>query len=210
MVEDHPAMRLFYTASSPFVRKCLIAARELGLENRIETTFLRPAPTRAVPELSAVNPLAKIPALVLDDGMVLYDSPVICEYLDTLHQGRKLVPPSGPERWWTLRVQALCDGIIEAGIAVRFEFVERPEEFRWDGWVRGQTEKAVQGLDALERECTKFGEAVDLAQIAAAAAIGWLEFRNPIGEIRAGRPKLTAFFERFSKRPSMLATMPSA
>jgi glutathione S-transferase len=202
-------MRLYYTASSPFVRKVLVAAHELGLQGRIETDFLRPSPTTADATLSLANPLAKIPALVMPDGTTLYDSRVICEYLDTLGP-RRLVPAEGTARFQTLRLQSLCDGILDAGILVRYEHVERPAPLKWDAWIKGQTQKAQQGLDALEREAASFGDAVDLAQICAAITFGWLEFRNPIGDIRTGRPNLTAFFERFSKRPSMMATVPAA
>lgn len=205
-------MRLYFTESSPFVRKVLVAAHELGVQGRIETTFLRPSPRKADPELSKANPLSKIPALVTDDGTTLFDSRVIVEYLHTLApaDAHALVPSSGPSRFRVLRTQALCDGILEAGIAVRYEQVERPEAMWFEPWLTGQTEKANQGFDALEREAASFGSDVDLAQICAAITFGWFEFRNPIGDIRKGRPALTKFYEAFLARPSMQATMPKA
>src|SRR5262245_38024595 len=127
-------MRLFYTATSPFVRKVLVAAHELGIQSRIETTFLRPSPLKTDPTLSQVNPLSKIPALVLDDGTTLFDSTVICEYMDTLHERAKLVPAGGPERWRVLRGQALCDGILDAGILFFYEKKWRPAERQWTDW----------------------------------------------------------------------------
>ncbi|MBK6694129.1 MAG: glutathione S-transferase [Myxococcales bacterium] len=203
-------MRLYHTASSPFVRKVLVAAHELGLAGRIETVFLRPSPTKADGDLAKSNPLSKIPALIDERGEALYDSPVICEYLDSLAP-RRLVPDHGPSRFRVLRQQALCDGILDAGILVRYEHVERPEALRWDGWIKGQTEKAKLGLDALELEVANFSTTeIDLGQICAAVTFGWFEFRKPIGDIRKGRPQLTAFFERFSERPSMKATFPAA
>ena len=114
-------MILYHTPTSPFVRKVLVAAHELGLTDRLETRFLRPVPTKADPALSAANPLSKIPALILEDGSALYDSAVICDYLDTLHAGPRLVPASGPLRFRALRQQALCDGILEAAILVFYE-----------------------------------------------------------------------------------------
>src|SRR5207249_1951934 len=111
-------MRLYYTPTSPLVRKVRAAALELGLPERIETVLLQPIPTQAHPELSKANPLSEIPALVLEDCSCLYGSRVVCEYLDGLHTGRKLIPPSGAPRFQALRVQALCDGILDAAILV--------------------------------------------------------------------------------------------
>jgi len=203
-------MKLYSTPTSPFVRKVLVAAHELGLADRIETELLRPSPTAADPRLSRDNPLSKIPALVLDDGASLYDSPVICEYLDALAGGGVLVPAAGPGRWDVLRTQALADGILDAAILVFYERQFRPAELHWDAWLAGQTQKALQGLDALEAQAAGFSAAPDVGQIASACALGWLEFRAPFGDVRAGRPALTAWFERFSSRPSMAATAPHA
>jgi glutathione S-transferase len=203
-------MILYHTPTSPFVRKVLVAAHELDLAGRIETRFLRPVPSKADPTLSAANPLSKIPALLLDDGSALYDSAVICEYLDTLHADRRLVAASGPARIRALRQQALCDGILEAAILVFYERTMRPAELQWPAWLDGQSEKANQGLDALEREAASFGPEVDLGQICAGVTLGWLVFRNVLGDVRAARPALAAWFEAFGARPSMKATEPHA
>jgi len=141
-------MRLYHTPTSPFVRKVMVAAHETGLVDRIETVFLRPVPMQPDPVLSKENPLSKIPVLITDDGP-LFDSPVICEYLDTLHGGRKLVEPSGPERFRTLRTQALCDGILDAAIVVFYEKQNRPKELHWQPWLDGHTQKV--------RQCSSFG-----------------------------------------------------
>jgi glutathione S-transferase len=201
-------LKLFSTDTSPYVRKVLVAARELGLADRIEKFVLRPSPLEASPALSAHNPLNKIPVLVTDDGTALYDSPVICEYLDTLHGGRKLVPEGGPRRFEVLRRQALCDGILEAGVLVYYELATRPKELHWAPFLEGQRQKARQALDVLEGEVASFGPEVDLGQICAGVALGWLEFRKPLGDIRAGRPALFSWYEAFRKRPSMAATEP--
>ena len=108
------------------------------------------------------------------------------------------------------RTQALADGILDAAILVFYERQFRPAELHWDAWLAGQTQKALQGLDALEAQAAGFSAAPDVGQIAAACALGWLEFRAPFGDVRAGRPALTAWFERFSSRPSMAATAPHA
>ncbi len=203
-------MKLFYTPTSPFVRKVLVVAHELGLAGRIETVLLRPSPMMSDPTLSRANPINKIPALVTDDGDSLYDSPVICEYLNTLAPERPLVPASGHDRWRVLRVQALCDGVLDASILTFYERAQRPKELWWPAWIDGQTQKARQGLDALEAEVARFGDEVDLAQICAGVALGWIEFRDVLGDIRATRPKLAAWYERFRARPSMRATEPHA
>jgi glutathione S-transferase len=200
---------LYHTPTSPFVRKVLVSAHELGLADRIETKFLRPVPTEPDPTLSASNPLSKIPALILDDGTALYDSAVICDYLDALHGGPpRLVPASGPARWRVLRGQALCDGILEAAILVFYERNTRPAEIHHVPWLNGQIRKATQGLDALDREAASFGADVDLAQICAGVTLGWLEFRGVLGDVRASRPALFAWYDRFRERPSMKATAP--
>ncbi len=201
-------MKLYYTPTSPFVRKVLVTAHELGLADRVETVFLRPSPTKADATLSTANPLAKIPALITDEAAALYDSPVICEYLASLTSERSLVPAAGPERWRVLRTQALCDGILDAGILVFYERAHRPRELWWPEWLDGQTEKALQGLDALEREVPSWGEAPDLGQVCAGVTLGWLEFRNVFGDLRATRSKLFAWYERFRERPSMQRTEP--
>jgi len=198
-------MKLFYTPTSPFVRKVRIVAHELGVP--LELELLRPSPMAPDPVLSRQNPLSKIPALVLDDGTTLYDSPVICEYLDALAGGR-LIPAQGAERWRVLRLQALADGILDAGILVFYERSQRPAELHWESWIGGQTAKVNQGLDALEHEVTVFREAVDLGQISCAASLGWLDFRKPVGDFRATRPALTAWYARFAERASMQATLP--
>ncbi|MBL8717635.1 MAG: glutathione S-transferase N-terminal domain-containing protein [Myxococcales bacterium] len=200
-------MKLYYTPTSPFVRKVLVVAHELGLAGKIEQVLLRPTPLKADPELSRINPLNKIPALVLDDGSVLYDSSVIVEYLATLGwEGTRVLPASGPERLRARRLEALADGVLEAAILVFYERHNRPEALWFQPWLDGQSEKARQGLDALEAEAASLGD--DLGAICAAVTFAWLEFRKPLGDIREGRPNLTAFYERFAARPAMLATVP--
>jgi glutathione S-transferase len=201
-------MKLYHTPTSPFVRKVMVVAHEVGLASRIETTFLRPVPTKADAALSRENPLSKIPVLVTDEGEPLYDSAVICEYLDTFHAGRRLIPAAGHERWRTLRLQALCDGVLEAAVSVFYERTMRPEALHWQAWIDGQTEKAMQGLEALEREVDGFTHEVDLGQICAGVTFGWLDFRKVLGDVRATRPRLAGWYDGFGARASMKATEP--
>ena len=203
-------MKLFHTPTSPFVRKVMVTAHELGLAGRIETTFLRPSPLQADATLSRENPLSKIPVLVTDDGETIFDSRVICEYLDTLHAGPKLVPEAGPQRWRVLRTQALADGILEAGIQVFYERLHRPQELQWQPWSVGQAQKAGQALDALEAQVQALRGPVDLGQIAIACTLGWLEFRDVLPAVREARTKLFTWYDEFRERPSMKATVPVA
>jgi glutathione S-transferase len=201
-------MKLYYAAASPYVRKVMITAMETGLDKKIETAPVTVVPVKPNADIARDNPLMKVPTLVTDGGEVLYDSRVICEYLDSLHDGRKLIPASGGERWRVLRQQALGDGILDAGLLVRYETFIRPQEKQWSDWLAGQGKKITQGLDLAESEAEMLSGPVNLGQIAIACAIGWLEFRKPVGDIRAGRPKLTKWYEEFAKRPSMQATIP--
>ena len=203
-------MKLYYNPASPFVRKALVAAHETGLADGIEIVPVAMTPVAGVPELNAENPLGKVPALVLDDGTALYDSPVICEYLDTRHDGPRLFPAGGPERWTALRRQALCDGLLDAAILCRYETFIRPEERQWSGWIDGQRAKFRRALDALDSEAESFGDTVDIGTISAGCAADYLDFRSLDDGWRESRPRLAAWLAGFAARPSMQATRPSA
>ena len=203
-------MKLRYSPASPYVRKVMVTAHETGLEGRIEKVATTVVPVKENAELSRENPLTKVPTLIADDGEVLYDSPVICEYLDTLHDsgGAKLFPPAGPARWKALRLQALADGILDAAILTRYEKAIRPEELQWRDWVDGQMRKVRQGLDALEAKAGELAGPLTIGTIAAGCALGYLDFRFADENWRQGRPKLAAWYEEFAQRPSMKATVP--
>ena len=203
-------MKLYHSPASPFVRKALVAAHELGLADAIEIVPVAMTPVKGVPALNDENPLGKIPALVLDDGTALYDSPVICEYLDTLHDGHPLFPAPGPDRWTALRRQALADGLLDAAILCRYETFLRPEERQWSDWIEGQQSKFRRALDALEGEAEDFGDTVDIGTVSAGCAADYLDFRSLDDGWRKGRPRLAAWLEGFAARPSMQATRPSA
>ena len=203
-------MKLYFNAASPFVRKVRVTARETGQDAKIEEISSAVSPVKANADVAKANPLVKIPTLVTDDGMALFDSPVICEYLDSLHSGRKLFPPSGRERWSALRLQAVGDGILDAGILCRYEAALRPQELQWADWVAGQKAKWQAGLDLLERDAAALAGEPTIGAITAACALGWLDFRYGDDDWRRGRPQLARWFEQFSQRPSMRATMPSA
>jgi glutathione S-transferase len=203
-------MKLFSNPASPFGRKVKVLAIETGLFDRLEVVNVQ---TTAVgPDLGLVaeNPLGKIPCLVLEDRTALYDSRVISEYLDTLHAGPRLFPDEAPARWAALRLQALADGIMDAAILARYETFLRPEERRWPAWIDGQLDKVRRGLDRLEAEADGLAGRMDIGTIAAACALGYLDFRFADLRWRDGRPKLAAWFEPFAARDSMLRTLPPA
>jgi glutathione S-transferase len=202
-------MKLHYSLASPFVRKVMAVAIETGLDGRLERAHLTTTPVKPDAGLVRDNPLGKIPCLVTDEGAVLYDSRVICEYLDSLHDGAKMFPGAGPARWTALRRQAEGDGIMDAAVLARYETFVRPEEHRWDEWLEGQRQKFRRALDALEAEAGDFGNTVDIGTITTGCALGYLDFRYGDEDWRATRPKLAAWFEWFGKRPSMARTAPA-
>jgi glutathione S-transferase len=140
---------------------------------------------------------------------VLYDSSVICEYLDTLNPGPKLIPADGA-RWHALRLQSLCDGILDAAVLCRYEGAVRPEALRWQSWIDGQFVKIRNGLDALEREVASWGDTFQIGQIGAACVTGYLDFRFASEPWRESRPQLAAWHQRTLSRASVSATIPSA
>lgn len=207
-------MKLRYSPTSPFVRKVMVVAYETGLEPRIERIPTAVAPTKRNDDAARENPLVKIPSLITDDGYVIYDLPVICEYLDTVQSGAKLFPAAGKPRWLALRQQALGDGILDAGILGRYELL-RPREFQWQEWTDAQLRKVRGALSSLEMEC----EAGDLTQVAEGGvptigqitigcALGYLDFRYASETWRERHRRLAAWYETFAQRRSMQQTVP--
>jgi glutathione S-transferase len=201
-------MKLFYSATSPYVRKCLVCAHELGLRDRLELLPAAPHPVNRDRPLVARNPLGKVPTLITDEGLVLYDSRVICEYFDSLRGGRLF--PAGTARWTVLVDQALADGVLDAAVLVRYETAVRPENRRWEDWIGGQLDKVTCGLAEIERRALGLGERVDLGTIALACALGYLDFRYSSLGWREKYPHSAAWFDIFRRRDSMMATQPAA
>jgi glutathione S-transferase len=197
-------MKLLYQTHSPYARKALVFAHEAGLAGRIEVVHHETSPTWRNEEVFAANPLGKVPVLLRPGLPALFDSDVICAYLDTLHEGRRLVPETGEARWLALRMQAVAQGLADAGVALRWETVRRPQELRYPPLQDGYREKLLTGYDWLERELDT-GSPLHVGHIAIATCLSWLEFRE-LPSFREKRPRLTAWFEEFSRRPSMRAT----
>lgn len=198
---------LYSSPSSPFGRKVKVAALALGLNDRLQLSTVDTKNPQ--PDFLAVNPLGKIPALRLDNGECLYDSPVILEYLDWLAGGGKILPPPSPERFAALRLQAAADGIIDAGILRLYEYRYRPENMVVATWLERQEGKMVRSLDALEKEGVPAVRGLpDVGQITLAVAFGWMDFRFK-GFWRQGRPGLVAWYDGFrAAMPEFDATAP--
>lgn len=197
-------MKLLYQTHSPYARKALVFAHEAGLAGAIEVIHQETSPMVRNDIVFAENPLGKVPVLLRDDGDPLFDSDVICAYLDTLHKGRRLIPEQGEARWKALRMQAVAQGLADAGIALRWEAVRRPEALRYPPLRDGYRQKLVASYDWLEANLDEQAD-VDVGHIALATVLSWLHFRG-LPDFRSRRPLLAGWMERFEERPSMLAT----
>ncbi len=200
-------MKLFSSPTSPFARKVRVSALELGLAERIELLEVSLSPVNPHAGLREHNPLGKIPALLTDAGETLYDSPVICEYLDALVGGNHLWPAGGAARWRALRRQALADGITDAAVLVRYEHAARPAQLRWTEWTDGQWLKIRTALEALEQE--SLDGPFDIGAISVACALGYLAFRFPQERWSERLPRLGAWYAAVCERPSLAATRPA-
>ena len=199
-------MQLFYSGTSPYVRKVSVTAMELGLDDQLERVSVDPW---SQPEdLLAQNPLSKVPCLITDAGDVLFDSPVICEYLDSLNAAPGLVPATGSDRWQSQTLCALADGVLDAAVLVFLEQAKRPPELSWDWWLDLQMGTVERSLQALNNAVSDFPDKVDQVQINTAVALGYCDFRLPDYDWRGACPALAEFYDYFSQRPSMVATLP--
>jgi len=200
-------MKLRYSPTSPYVRKVTVTAIETGLDDDIERVPTNPWDPQT--DLPDDNPLGRVPAVLTDEGVTLYDSPVICEYLDSLHDGPGLFPASGAARFDALRRQALGDGLLDAA-ALRFiETARRPEAYRWSGWIERQSAVVRRVLDRLEaEEVAGFGDDFDIGHVAIACGLGYVDFRAPAERWRESRPRLREWYESVAARPSLAQTVP--
>jgi glutathione S-transferase len=213
-------MRLLYQTHSPYARKVLVAAHEMALQHRLCVVHHETSPTRRNEEVLALNPLGKVPVLICDNGAVLFDSNVICEYLDAMHPNARLIPGEPDARFHALKMQALAQGIADAGIAARWDAARRPAQLRWPTMHDAQVQKIALACDFLEREIddrelsrahgAPGGRTVgprrpDIGDIALVTALSWVEFRR-VYDFLPGRPRLAAWYGALCARPSMLAT----
>lgn len=200
-------MQLLAAGPSPYVRKVHLTAGMKGLTDRIE---LVPADHPDMAALRARNPLGKIPILFRGDAEPLFDSHVICEYLDSLAAGPVLFPREGEARWDALRLASMADGVLDAALLLVYEGRYRPAEMRVDSWVEMQQAKIDTALDLLEAAPPAWDEHPHYGHITMACALGYLDFRHE-GRWREGRPQLIAWLDRFAAAvPAFGATLPSA
>ena len=201
-------MRLFDNPASPFCRKVRVVLHETGQTDDVEIVKVMASPSNPDKDNTAQNPLGKIPTLARSDGPAIYDSRVICRYLDAI-SGGKLYPEG--RIWEVLTLEATADGIMDAAVLMVYEARFRPEEIRSAEWTEAQWGKVSRALDAIEaRWMSHLHGRLDAAQIAVGCALGYLDFRHGNRDWRGTRPGLAAWYSEFAARPSMEATVPPA
>jgi glutathione S-transferase len=200
-------MKLLASPTSPYARKVRIALAE----KKIDYALVEVSPWTAEDAVAALNPLAKIPVLVVEDGLNLYDSRVIVEYLDSVSPVSRLIPEPARQRITVRRWEALADGVCDAAAAIVLER-KRPAEQQSADWIDRQRRKVAQGVAELARELADKpwcnGEGYSLADIATGCALGYLDFRLPEFDWREKHPNLARLAERLGKRPSFADTVP--
>ncbi len=196
-------MKLAYSPASPYVRKVTACAIKRGLNDKIE----RPKIGTTDPALLKHNPLSKVPTLITDDGTCIFDSPVICEYLDSIGSAPKLFPAAGPARWKALTQEALADGILDATQPRRRELTLPQDEGR-KGYIALQQGKVARALDEFEKQAPGLGNLDTIGEITIGCALGYLDFRYANEPWRPGHPKLAAWYEKVVKLPPLAETIP--
>jgi glutathione S-transferase len=206
-------VKLMYAPTSPFVRRARAVAIELGLEGRLELEPVQVAPGRPNAEYAeSVNPLRKIPALVLDDGAtVLVDSSVICQYLDDLAGGGRVIP-MGADRWRILSQQAIALGMTDAMVLIRYETSLRPDALRWPEYIVDQQDRFWAGLEWFERRAEHALSVpegpVDVSQLALACCLGYVDFRFPDLGWPTRAARVSRWYQTMLRRPSLAQTDP--
>ena len=198
-------MKLLARPASPFVRKVRVMVHEIGLGEQIEEIMLA-SPEEMMSEMPKYNPLGKIPALILDDATVIYESKVICEYLDSLHDGEKFFPAEFDVRWKTLLLQGLADGIGEAVVIAVMNKFNRPEKFVYEPAISFQLEKVERGLLEVNGQVSDFNKLGRIGPLSVACAIGYIDFRFPNLSWRDQNQELAKWYSAFCELPSMKAT----
>lgn len=201
-------MRLLYAPTSPFVRKVMVCAHLSGQAERIQWLDSAAHPVRRDARIAAHNPLAKVPTLILDDGRSLYDSRVVCEYIDSLGSAG-IFPAAGPARWTALTRQAMGDGLLDAALLARYELTARPPEVQWPAWREALLTKVAACLDSIEAIAPELAtQAPTIGEITFGCGLGYLDFRFPELEWRASHAAAARWYARFEQLPAMQATRP--
>lgn len=198
-------MKITASGASPYVRKVMACAIARGIDQQLEKWTI----ATTDPVLSNSNPLGKVPTLINDEGVALFDSPVICEFLDSIGSAPALFPAAGPARWAALRLQAIGDGILDASQPRRREIALPQDEGRV-GYIDLQRGKVARAVDMLEKEASSLGALKTVGDIAVACALGYLDFRFANEPWRPGHPKLEAWYASVVGLPPMAKTAPAA
>lgn len=196
-------MKLFHSPTSPYVRKVMACAIQRGIDQQISLVPANPWESPAA--LVAANPLSKVPCLVTVDGLALFDSPVICEYLDSVGDAIPMFPPKGGPRWRALKQQAIADGLLDAAVARRME-QGKPQEAARDAFMARQQAVVARALDELEREVPH--RTPDIGTLAVCCALGYLDFRFAHEPWRDSHPQLAAWFAAMASLPALARTAP--
>ena len=196
-------MKLYITAPSPFARKCRIVAHEKGVT--VEEVFVDPYAN--APELVASNPVIQVPSLIAEDGLPLNDSPIICEYLDMVGSGARLMPEGGPKRLRVRRIETTADGLLEMGVKLVLE-KRRPEHERSPSWMMRWSDNMHRALDALEAADLSADD-FHMGTLTTGVALTWIGFRHPDFDWSTGRPRLVALQVALEARQSFLQTRPA-
>lgn len=199
-------MKLHGDLISPFFRMCLVTAHEVGLAGKVQPVETKVTPVTINADLMQLSPVGKIPVLVTDHNHPIYDSRVIIEYLCHVSGNKTLIPDDGVKRFRVLTLTALGQAVAEAGVAQRYETAVRPQGLQWREWMDRQALRVKSEFDDLETTWEKDLQEITAGSIAVAVALAYLDFRIPDWQWREGRPRLKAFHEAFSARPSMQAT----
>ncbi|KIT15009.1 glutathione S-transferase family protein [Jannaschia aquimarina] len=199
-------MQLLSSGASPFARTCRVLLIETAQDD-VEIVDVTASPMGGDASLNAANPSGKIPALLREDGPAIYDSRVICRFLDQ-RAGSGLYPES--RLWEILSLEANAHAVMEAAIAITYEKRLRPEALWWPDWFDAQWAKIARSLDAMEARSMPLLEGpLNMAQVAVGCALGYLDLRHDGRAWRTGRDTLKAWEARFAERPSMQATRPA-
>lgn len=201
-------MKLLYSPTSPYARKVATVAIETGLDAVIERIDSTPHPINRDERVVAHNPLGKVPTLVTDEGLELFDSRVIAEYLDAHSRRNRVFPTGEAGRWQALAQQALGDGLLDAALLVRYELTARPAEYRWDVWGERQFDKIRSAVRRIDQWAPALPADLTIGTITLACALAYLDLRFPDHDWRAEASEAAAWYAVIAEHPSLRATRP--
>lgn len=203
-------MKIYGDFLSPFVRMCFVTAHEVGLGGRVGHEKELVSPTKPNPKLTALSPIGKVPVLETDHGHPVYDSRVIIEYLCHVAGNSTIIPDDGVKRFRVLTMQALCQGLGDSAVGLRYETGARPQGLQWADWIERTRTRMTATFDDLENHWEAEKAEVNAGSIAAAVVLAYIDYRLPDIKWRDGRPRLSKFQERFTSRDSMKKTVITA